>query len=65
MPFSHTPTMRLAHGPNILICQSSGLWDTVATMTVQQNIERLGQLYLVPHGNEYGLGTIFGPQDCS
>jgi hypothetical protein len=57
--------MRLAHGPNILIRESSGLWDTVAAITVQQNLERLGQLELVPHGDEDGLRTIFGPQDGS
>ena len=65
MPSSHALTMRLAHDPNIVICESSGLWDTIATMTVQQNIERLGQLHLVPYGDEYGLRTIFRPQDCS
>ena len=37
------------------ICESRGFWDTVATMTVQQNIERLRQLHLVPHGDEDGL----------
>jgi hypothetical protein len=56
--------MRLAHSPNILIGESRGFWDTGATMTVQQNIERLRQLYLVPHGDEDGLRTIFGPQHC-
>jgi len=56
--------MRQAHSPNILICESRGLRDTVAMMTVQQNIERLGQLHLVPHGDEDGSCPIFGPQDC-
>jgi hypothetical protein len=65
MPFSHTSTLRQAQGPNILICESRGLWDTVAAMTVQQNIERLRQLHLVPHGDEDGLRTVFSPQDGS
>ena len=56
--------MHPAYSPNILICESRGLWDTVAAMTVQQDIERLRQLYLVPHGDEDGPRTIFGPQDC-
>ena len=59
-----TSLMRLAHSPNILVCEARGLWDTVAMMTVQQNIERLRQLYLVPYGDEDGPRTIFGPQDC-
>jgi len=58
------PPLRPAHGPNILICESRGFWDTVATMTVQQNIERLRQFHLVPYGDEDGSRTIFGPQDC-
>ena len=57
--------MRQAHSPNILICESRGLRDTVAMMTVQQNIERLRQFYLVPYGDEDGSRTIFGPQHCS
>jgi len=57
--------MRPAHSPNILICESRGLWDTIATMTVQQHSKRLGQLHLMPHRDEDRLGTILGPQDCS
>ena len=55
--------MHPAYSPNILICESRGLWDTVTAMTVQQHIERLRQLYLMSHGDENGLRTIFGPQD--
>jgi len=32
-----------------MIGESRGLWDTVAAMTVQEKIERLGQCYLVPY----------------
>src|SRR5262249_21931817 len=65
LPSSHPHIMRPAHSPNILICESRGLWDTIAAMTVQQNRKRLGQLHLMPHRDEYGLRTILGPQDCS
>jgi len=58
---SHTLIMRPAHSSNILICESRGLRDTVAAMTVQQNIECLGQLHLVSYGDEDRLRTIFGP----
>ena len=60
MPSSHSPTLPPAYGPNILICESRRFWDPVAAMTVQQNIEGLGQLHLVTHGDEDGLRTIFG-----
>ena len=57
--------MRPAHGPNILICESGGFRNTVATMAIQQNLKRLRQLHLVPHRDEDGLGPILGPQDCA